>query len=102
MEIIAGPVYTAQIKNNNEQWEDLSTWKTSDQAVTSIEGYKESSAMPMRIIKRTLDVTPSGFISWNDILIVLDENGEWHPLYDPRANDPDWETYIRLKQKFNE
>lgn len=104
--ILADPIYTVEVRKWNEQnypyWDINSRWNNVDSAVAdkqSLTGYTTPTA---RVVKHNLIANEDGRVSFSEVLVVLDEEGVWHSLYDPRANDPDWAEYARLKEKFND
>lgn len=54
-----------------------------------------------RIVLRHLQVLSSGRVVWQDVKTVW-EAGKWvSPEHDPRASDPEFRKYLRLKEKFD-
>lgn len=100
---ITDPIYTIQEQRwNNDNypyWDTVSFWETPEQAHENLP--KIQGNHKRRIIKQRLMATQIGRIMWTNDFVVFDENGNWHPHYDPRTSDPEWKTYLRLKEKFD-
>jgi hypothetical protein len=100
------PIYTVQEQRWNTQnypyWKTLSRWETHTQALENIPKYGVYHPPKVRIVRTRLQATQTGRIAFTEDFVVLDEKGVWHPHYDPRTNDPEWKTYVRLKEKFDE
>lgn len=101
---LTNPIYTVQEQRWNTQhypyWNTRGRWETVEQAVENLPSWL--TGPKVRIIKELLQADAEGRITFNEVLVVLDEDDNWHPLYDPRKKDPDWREYVRLKEKFED
>lgn len=93
------PVYAVKSKEYDDHgypyWKVQSRW-------TSPEKASEAAGAGTQIVKQGFQYTSHGRVHIYDQLVVRNEQGEWVYEYDPRNSDPDWQTYLRLKEKFNE
>lgn len=80
--------------HNYSYWKDYSFWKA---AATAYEFIPNKEAT---ISERNVKVTSEGRVIYDDKVVW--EDGVWLLEYDPRAKDPEWKDYIRLKKKFEE
>lgn len=103
---LTAPIYAVQEQrwddHNYPYWETLGRWETHTQALENVPNHGVYHPPKVRIVKQRLMATQIGRITFTEDIVVLDEDGKWHPHYDPRTNDPEWKTYVRLKEKFNE
>lgn len=95
---LSQPIYTIMWDGKNGgTWKPHSRWETVDQAIENI-----PVGSVCEVIKQVLVAGPDGEIYFDSLLTVVDTNGHWHPLYDPRSSDPEWTAYVRLCEKFGD
>lgn len=90
-----------------ERWDDHnypyqdteSLWEDHLQAAHALEQARANTKR--KIVLRHLQVLNSGRIVWHDVKTVWDA-GKWvSGEHDPRAKDPQYREYLRLKEKFD-
>ena len=93
-------VFAVQI----ERWDDHnypyqhteSLWEDHLQAAAAIEDARGNDKR--QIVLRHLDVLNTGRITWHDVKVVW-QAGKWvSGEHDPRAKDPQYREYLRLKE----
>lgn len=77
-----------------------SYWETLEQAKYALDNIPIFQKGEPRITKVCLNVDQHGRVYLDRNLVVY-EDSKWHEAYDPRMHDPEWNTYLRLKSKFD-
>lgn len=79
----------------------VSLWEDHLQAFDALEhsfGKKDRR----KIILRHFDLLSSGRLAWHDVRVVY-EGGKWVSAdHDPRAKDPQFREYLRLKEIYGD
>lgn len=93
-------VTTEKWDDQNYPYEDVvSLWEDHLQAYNAIENAgRHAKKDKMRIVLRHLTVLNTGRVVWHNVKPVY-EAGQWvSPEHDPRAKDPQFREYLRLKE----
>lgn len=79
----------------------VSMWSDHLQAFDSMSDHMKASKR-YRIMTKSLDTLDNGRVIFPNIRSIW-ENGKWvDEEYDPRANDPMFKEYLRLKEIYGE
>lgn len=85
--------------NNHPYQHTESLWTSHLEAADVIDGARRNEKR--RIVLRNLNVLSSGRVVWEDVETVW-QSGRWVSLdHDPRAQDPQYREYLRLKEIYD-